>query len=356
MLSKFFNILYLRVFVNIVVGHSKTMVYIEVLNHKNKVVDYDHDSFNTIQLNSEMFQYIENAIKESPFYYISVLDNSVSQGAIPTCDKHKLEDFHDLSDSEYRCYKNKWIYYTDKGDIYNIEKKFQSLGLDFIFSPYVVLANFFKDKIDTHLAMFILLEESLITLSVFNKSELLYAEHFDISSEFDNDVLSIDESNDDSEDIDLDLDDEESIDLDSIDALDDMDELDDMDDMDELDDFGDIADLDSIEDIDEFSEGKDLDEELFEEAEEEEEKTPNENNNAFSKDYQRFSLIQSSISHFYKDERFNSEFIENVYIADSVGVSPDFKKYLEEEMFLNVYVRHIDLTLEVCEIAKMELS
>ncbi|MCD6172294.1 MAG: hypothetical protein J7J96_00710, partial [Sulfurimonas sp.] len=243
--------------------------------------------------------------------------------------------------SEYKCYKDKWTYYTSKNDLYGIEKVYEKIGVDFVFSPFVVLANFFKDKIDTHLAMFILIEENSISLSVFDNSELLYAEYFDTQMEIDEISVLIDE-----QDIeDIDLDDEESINLDDIDAIDDIDELDD---------FGDIADLDSIEEIEEFSESKDVEEELAEVVVEE--NYNSDDSDDFNEDYQRFLLIQSSVNNFYKNEKYKSEFIENVYIGDSVGVSRDLKKYLEEEMFLNVYIRNLHLAAEVCEIAIMELS
>ncbi|MDD3059526.1 MAG: hypothetical protein PHW94_01110 [Sulfurimonas sp.] len=48
--------------------------------------------------------------------------------------------------------------------------------------------------------------------------------------------------------------------------------------------------------------------------------------------------------------------MESVYIADGCGVSQDLKRYLEEEMFLSVYVRKIDLAKQVCELAKAELN
>ena len=70
----------------------------------------------------------------------------------------------------------------------------------------------------------------------------------------------------------------------------------------------------------------------------------------------RFLLIQSAVNKFYKDDRFKSEFVEAVYIADGVGISKDLKKYLEEEMFLSVYVRHINLAHELCNTAKLELA
>ncbi|MCD6172647.1 MAG: hypothetical protein J7J96_02525, partial [Sulfurimonas sp.] len=101
MLSKFYESLYLKVLVNIVVGDSKTTVYIEMLNKKD-VVSYHEESFTETYLSIELYEYILQYTKESPFFYIAILDNSVSQGAIPTCSKQNLEYYYDLSSSEYK--------------------------------------------------------------------------------------------------------------------------------------------------------------------------------------------------------------------------------------------------------------
>ena len=191
---------------------------------------------------------------------------------------------------------------------------------------------------NTYMAMFILIQEDFITLSVFDKDELLYAEHIDVENKHDHTELLIDEA--------MELELGEDIDLEDV-------EVEIEHDMDSLEDFGDIEDLDSLEDIDEFSESKDIEEELHEVVQDEELPSGDE---GFNEDYQRFSLIQSSTNHYYKNEKYKSKFIETVYIADSVGVSEDLKRYLEEEMFLSVYIRKIDLATEVCDIAKMELG
>jgi len=340
MFSKFYESFYLKVLVNIVIGPTKTIVYIEMLN-KSGLVNSFEEAFDTKYLSTEMYEFIHNYTKESPYFYISILDNSLSQGAIPTCSKHKTGYFHDLSASEYKCYKDQWTYYTAKTDVYAIEKVYEKIGVDFIFSPFLILANFFKDKVETHLAMFILVEEGTLSLSIFDNAKLLYSDHLDMNIEIESDDLIID----DHELEDMELEEDDSIDLDDIDTIDDIDELDD---------FGDIADLDSIDELDEFDETKDVEEELA--ASEDEEDFPIQDTDGLNEDYQRFSLIQSSVNNFYQSEKFESEFIENVYVGDGVGVSSDLKKYLEEEMFLNVYVRHVDLAVELCEITKMELS
>ncbi|MDQ7059735.1 MAG: hypothetical protein Q9M43_00820 [Sulfurimonas sp.] len=275
--------LYLKVLVTIVISNAKTIVYVEMLNAKGLVNSYEA-TFDTKYLSSDMYEYIVSFTKETPYFYISILDNSFSQGVIPTCSKQKTAYFYDLSASEYKCFDDKWTYYTAKSDVYAIEKVYEKIGVDFIFSPFLVLAHFFKDKIKDHLAMFILIEEDSICLSIFKEEALLFGVYIDIKIEASTEELLIDDTEMDLEEIDLD--EEKSIDLDDLDTIDD------------IDDFGDIADLDSIEEIEEFSESKDVEEELAQ-AEDTQEH-PVEESNGLNQDYQRFVLVQSAVNDFYK--------------------------------------------------------
>jgi hypothetical protein len=338
--SKIFQALYHRVFVTIIVKRSTTVVYVELLKKKG-IVNSEHRSFTTTAMNDELHDFVTSYTKESPFHYISILDKSVNQGAIPTCSKSAMSTFHNLQGCEYKCYKDKWSYYTSKEDIYALEHKYEKIGLDFIFSPFIILHNFFKDKIDSHKAMYVLIEENYMSLSVFDNSELLFAQHLDVEhyKQSDELLMEADDMQDDSLEID------ETIDLDDIDTLDELDDLDD---------FGSIEDLDTLEDMDDFAQTHDVEEEFNQLAETK--SSSSEDASGFNEDYQRFLLIQSAINNFYKDDRYQSEFIENVYIADSVKVSKDLKRYLEEEMFLSVYIRRIDLAHEVCEVTKLELQ
>lgn len=340
MLSTILEFLYLKVFVNIVVQRKTTLVHIELYSKKG-IVDEVSTEFHTTTLDTKMYDFISEYIKESPYFYISILDTSIVQGAIPTCEKSKMDDYYDLSLSEYKCFDNKWCFYTAKNDINQMKYKYEEIGLDMIFSPFVILANFFQDKIENNLAMYVLVQDGCISVAVFENSQLLYGEHFEILTDEDAEDILLNEEMD--ANIDLEID--GGIDLEDID-------VDDVG-IDSLEEFGDIEDLDSLEDIDEFSDSKDVEEELYES---DETLPENEEDEAFNEDYQRFTLIQTAVSHFYKDDKYESRFIENIYIADGVGVTNDLRKYLEEEMFFNVYVRHMELAIEVCELAKMELG
>ena len=332
MFGKIFEALYIKIFVNIVSKRSSTVVYIEKHSRKALLSSVEKE-FKTLECDENIYEFIAMHIAESPYFYISVLDVAPSQGALPTCSKERIKFYADIDNGEYKCVNN-WTYYTERENIVAIKKRYACVGVDYIFSPFTILSYFFKDKIEATVAMYILVQENFLTLAIFENSQLLYAHHLNMMTKDDFDGMGLE---DDNEGEDLLLDDE-------IATLDD--------DTTELEDFANIEDLDSLEDIDEFSDADDIDESLLESSDAVEES----DDNKFKEDYQRFTLIQASVGEFYKDVRFESRFIENVYVADSVGVTSDFKKYLEEEMFFNVYIRRLDLPLEVCELAKRELK
>jgi len=332
-LSKLFEGLYHKVFINIVIHRSKTVVYIEECA-KDKVIQSVEESFKTTLLDVRMENFIKSYVNESPFHYISILDTSHSQGAAPTCKSKSFSQFFDINASKSLCYAERWVFYTSNSDLHMVKKEYARIGIDFVFSPFIVLARFFKDKIDTHMSMYVLIQESSLSLVVFDHSELLFADHLDMNHFKNLDDLSMDES----PDIELDM----SVNLDDVDVEDDVSELDD---------FGNIENLDDFEDMEEFSEMKD-EPEVFSNDKE----IPANFSEGLNEDYQRFSLIKNSLSHFYKDEKYKSQFVESVYIADAIGVSGDLKKYLEEEMFLSVFIRKIDLCAEICDLAKAEIK
>ncbi len=334
MLGKFFESLYNKVFVNIVIQGSITSIYMQECSKKDVLRTVQQD-FNTLTVNEEILSFVSSYIKETPFYYVAILDMSTEQGAVPTCDKNRVSFFHNMTSSEYKCKDEKWTYYTGKVELYGIEKNYKEVGLDFIFSPFTLVSNFFKDKINSDVALYILAEENTLSLCIFEHSELLFAKYLIVNT--------VDAGTYDMSDASLELI-NEGVNLDEVNALEEMEDLDD------LDDFGDIEDLDGIEEIDEFSQINENEEEFHEEA-----MLPEGNDENFTRDYDRFTQIQETLGSFYNDKKYDSQFVQSVYIADSVGVSSELKKFLEEEMFLSVYIRHIDLGEELAKLSKLEL-
>ncbi|MCW8895799.1 MAG: hypothetical protein OQK48_04265 [Sulfurimonas sp.] len=335
MINKILETLYSKVFINIIVKNEQSVVYVEVCSGAD-VTSRVEKTFDTTSINSKMYEFVNAYKKESPYYYISVLDKSPSQGAIPTCTSTQMAKYVNMSSAKYICHaSNTWATYTQDYDLNALVNDYKSLGIDFVFSPFIVMSRFFEDKINSTLSMFILVEENHLSLGIFDNSKLLYGDHLNMGYEQNEEDMLIESS----------IDDDALLEIDDID----IDEIDIDEESESLNDFSNIEDLDIIDDIDEFSEAQDIQEIV-------QEKDDSLSTEGFNEDYKRFSLIQNSLGVFYKDEKYESKFIETVYIADAVGVSKDLKGYLEEEMFLNVYIRKINLSSELSELAKAELK
>ncbi len=331
--------LYNNIYINILQNSNTLKVYVEELSY-NGTSEIFEKIFKSSE-RSKMFEFALENMKKSPISYVSILDPSLSQGAAPACLKKDIEKYCELDDFEYVCVDKSWAFYTSKFDLLELKGRYKKTGLDFIFSPFLLLRNFYKDKIKNELSLFILVNEDYMSVCIFDRSQLKYASLLDLQQESaSDDELIMDE--DDEEELILDEIKNNSVDLEGIDVDDDIEGLDDFDELDDLDGFDDMDDFEDNGDMQEAPKESQMSVEDMVEGD------------GFGEDYHRFSLIQSAVGMFYKDPKFDGDFIQNAYIADGVSLSPEFKKFLEEEMFLNVVIRKIDLAQEICDLAKAE--
>jgi hypothetical protein len=203
-----------------------------------------------------------------------------------------------------------------------LQSEYKKIGLDFIFSPFSILENFFADKIQGGFALYALAQKDSFSVAIFDNGKLEYAHYYpthekhisedEYDTSHDNGftvgIKEVDES-------------ERSISLDEIESLDDLDVLD------ELDDLSNIEDLDSLEEIVEFAE----DSETFEETHQSltHRDDVKQQMDRFNNDYYRFELIQRTLIHFYAGANCHDRFVETVYIADGYDSGSDLKQYLE---------------------------
>ncbi len=354
MLKQLFGFMYDTALINIVIYAESIHVYIEQV-HKNKL---KHATEKTFILNDSysddlLHDYIKPFTEDTPYYYVSMLDSSLEQGAIPTCDKYKMSLYAELATTRYICIDNQWACYTSNIFLEEQMKLLGDTGCDFIYSPFIILKNFYADKVKGEMALYAFVQEQSLTLAVFKNGKLLYGEYidtrFEISPEEEMQLTADNlESSNEKE--------EESVDLDDIElGDDDLDLDDDFDNLDSLDTIEELGDIDSIDE--EQNPELQLEENLEAISEETNEFVDETHRiERSSEDFKRFVLVQKSLAKFYKDERYESDFIENLYVADAVQMTNDFKRYIQDEMFLNVYIRSIEPELEVCQLTKEELG
>lgn len=314
----------------------KTHVSIHTLKG-SKIKDTRVKVFEGEELSHNMLSFIHSFTSESPFSYISFLDYSLHQGAIPTC---KVDEFLKSSDKDTfttLCYDS-WSSYTSKIDLSTLEKKYSSLGLDFVFSPFSIIENFFKDKISMQATLYVLIQDESMSIAVFENSKLKYAEFADVKNDkLEGELMMGDEK------AELNFDDDQmSINLEDIDVDDGFSDLDDL---------TNIQDLDSMDEFEDFTEikvgNKETKSDLLSVKDDV-------HSAGFNEEYKRFSAIKNALKTYYTDEKYENNFIESVYIATACDIDNTLKNYLEEELFLKVYVRQVDISTEVFDLAKRE--
>ncbi len=337
-LTRVFERLYAKVYVVIVVLKEKVDVSIMTVHGGSSKVS--RVEFEASQIASELRDYVQESIAETPFYYISVLNNGINQGAIPTCHRHEASQYADISLSKTLCVRGSYMLYSSKYELDAIEKMFHHFGVDFIFSPFTLLERLYSDKIDAKAQLYVLIYEEYLAMAVFQHSTLLFASfervdsgstdtEFDDKAEEEAVVFDLEEEPD-----------EDGISIDDLDALDDLSDLEDLDAIHELDDFTD--------ETPDFSSSSDADNDAMQVI------APSMED--FGISYQHFLVIQKRLEDYYHDETYRSEFIESVFIADANDSSDDLKRYLEEELFLNVVIRHVNINDELLALSMEEVQ
>jgi hypothetical protein len=340
-LSKLFERLYPKVFVGIATSYHGIQAVVEM--HQNgKVSERRSHTFEGDDI-APVEAFVAPYLAESPFHYVALLNDRDDQGALPVCSRKDAQSFIDTTTAITLCQDNSWMLFAHKAGLDTLRKRFEPIGVDYIFSPFSILSRFFADKVAEEAALYVLLEEDAVSSAVFAEGNLVYARRLGMTR--DEDQMSMDEPGGDAVSLSFELDAdgiEEGLELDDINAIDDLDGLDEL---------TEIEDLDAADDLEHFAE-----QEEAAEPEEVPEETSEDALKNFDKDYKRFQMIQTALQHFYAEPRYDNRFIESVYIADGVGLGNDLKTYLEEELFMKVYVRKIDIPAEVADLAKSEVT
>lgn len=335
--------LYRKVFVSVVPDGAAYDVTVSIYKNKKRL-ERKNKRFEGDESFEEMSGFIRSNIEESPLHYIAVLNPDPHQGAVEGCSLHDISEAGDISGAKTLCRNNKWLLYASIREIDHLKKQFRQIGLDYLFSPFSVLEHFFKDKTGGALALYVLAQKDSLSVAFFEEGKLLYGHHYPMRRH-ETEGIDAQES---TIGFSVGIEEEE---LDGGINLDDIESLEELDIIDELDELGDIEDLDELDELDEFSE------ETFETEEKKPQSKTSEIKEGveqFGDDYSRFELIQKALARFYDGEHSPNRFVETVMVADAYGSGTDMKHYLEEELFVNVLVRKIDVGEELLALSLIE--
>jgi hypothetical protein len=302
------------------------IVYEDSCNIKQKIVknskllhkeEFNFDIKSKDDLGGKVINFINTLQEEHDNTYIALFLNTLGQGIIPICDENALARFNvDHKNVKSICKDNRFLMYATLIDVKWADKLFQRTGLDFVFSPFLVLDFFIKKAMKKEsynkeeVVLYILNTNNALTLMIQKGDTLLYGAFFNIAKG--EDLLYTDYSDD--------------IEDDTV-----MEEL-------NLDDISDLE-MDDILDVSNFVTN-----------------ILQSNANISEEDERIIKYLNSSLKEFYSNELYNSEFITAARIYDDVGINEGVMKYIENELLLDTSAENISVSDVILELSMQEAS
>jgi len=337
----------------------------------------------------KMFDFLLEIQQSNVVSYISYLDTSEFQGAIPVIHKQEYLNFgeittyKDFDDILFKKQENSnWTLFTLQSDLIHTQNKFKMIGLDFIFSPFLfpIVA---QDKflLSKSTSIFIMAEKTLTIFTIFKGDKLLFGKSV---KDIDMNEVMIEESKGEIEEEKIAEFDNISTDIESADKFKNQNdssffneeeiELDDFqDDIMETSSNNEQFDIDLLLDLDDEMktvDGIDIDkseiepqndiaelERFLKEDFKDEEQEQHRIQETLDINYDLiYQAIRSSVQEFYSDNQFASDFIENCYILTGLKVSNSFIQKIEDEFSFDTERVRVDMSELLIDLIGEELG
>lgn len=309
---------FLMQLIGIVLEEDKCGIYVKKI--RNEKVIYSNIKYFNLEskdnFTKEIVSYLNTLQNEHEQTYVALFLNTLGQGAICGCKKEAFEKFGvDAKSVKGVCIDKDFTIYASIIDINWANTVFEKVGLDFIFSPFLILNSYAKKDISSdEVKLYILNTNNGLTMMIMGGKKFLYGSFFNVGIE-ENVLLEDFESA--SSEV-LSVDDEEI-----------FEELD-------LDDVDDEASLMNIDEMVDYEEG------ILQ-------------NTLSEKDARFVRYLDTSLKEFYSSDNYDSEFVSSVKIYDCAGMNEDVIKHIEDELLLDISAENINLLEAVVEISKKEV-
>ncbi|PAF41192.1 hypothetical protein BKH45_07905 [Helicobacter sp. 11S03491-1] len=296
-----------------------------------KVIEDFNREFKTIdnEVSMDAIKLIRSYQEKYPFTYLSAMSKNYNQGII---NKEKKEDLSKYGINPKECNIldfNTWKVYIKNSAIQENAARFSKInGIDFLFSPFIVIYHRIKNKIGSKTSLYVLQERSSVSLLVADLEGIYFGGYFMVEGEVED--MEIEQESLEKKDFHTDLPTMDYKDEDLDDEIDDL------------------VDLDSEFFIDKLNEKLLLDNQ--------EEDSSKDKVNDLTKISIVSNIIQNSLREFYSNELYESKFIEEIVILDAYGISDGALNYLGENTMIETSKISVCIVDELVGLSKIEFK
>ena len=127
-----------------------------------------------VQSIKDLEKKIRKLERESAVPYIAFLETEAVQGVATDC---RQTAGIEPDSVESICVDGRWGLYIAKDDLFERQKAYKNIGLDFLFSPFSLLYNVYQESLQQSDGLYLLLGGDFIFSCVYKNGTLLFGEH-----------------------------------------------------------------------------------------------------------------------------------------------------------------------------------
>ncbi len=334
-------------FITIIQENNSYKLYSRVLKNGKVKKRFDKTfdiKSNDEKLSQDMEDYILSLQEKYNYVYTALLLNSMGQGAINGTSEEEFEK-SSVDPKNVKSIKFKtWSAFVSYIDLNWIKKIYDNVGLDLVYSPFVVLYELLSNyKLKNRPTLYILNLESSVTVAIFKADTLYFGAFYNISKD---DMLSDSIGVDDWEN------EEEESAVENLASLDESEEQEEE--FSNLDDLSELDVLDNELDDEEFSDIK-------EERKEDFSPDPSMDDvdiddiELYGRDLEIYKFLNKALKEYYKNDIFQSDFVEEAIIFDGYGMTQEMMDSIENDLLLDLGMHKIDVAEVVCDLSVRDI-
>ncbi len=330
-----------NIFISIVPENDTYRIFSKVLKNgklKEKFDKVFEVSVSDEKLHEDIEEYLISLQEKYNFAYISLYLDSMGQGAISGVDAGDFAKYSvDITHVHIVKFKT-WSAYASYIDINWIKKVYSNVGLDFIYSPFVLLYFLLKEnKLCEYPTLYMLNLKDTFALAVFKEERLLFSAFFKLNNE-------------------------ELIDAESVEDWENEEEEKGVEDLVSLDGSSEEEDLSDIEELNELEELEELDDNIEDEIAGDDESDNEYDDNSsveeielFGRDLQIYKYLKAFLKEYYTNPLYESDFINDIIVYDSYEMSAEIINSIENDLLLDIQMHKVDVAEKLCDLTIKEV-
>ncbi|WP_331774474.1 hypothetical protein [Sulfurospirillum sp. 1612] len=339
-----------NLFISIVPRDGAYAVYGKVIKRAKVIATFEKDfevNRESNHLDEAIEEYLLSLQEKYQFAYVSLFLDSLGQGAIKGTEAKDFEKFSVDSKNVKTASFGTWSAYASFIDINWANNVYKNIGLDFIYSPFVVLYYLLsQQRPQKKTVLYLLNQQNSIALGIFQHGVLC----FGVFSKIEDDT-NMDELNAVS-----DWEEEEE----AVDVIDDVKAPEAP--KEEEDEFLALDDLASLDNDEESPKESFLDEVDAEssnaalEHEDEEDDIDIMGIELYGRDMKIYKFLSRALREYYDNPIYESDFVSKMVLFDGYEMSQEIIQSIENELFLSVDVHKINIGETICDMSVKEAN